>query len=77
MHQELLFLRLFSTNCKMFSLSSSRVCCDPTKTGTGRRSLPEIVEEHTHCYTLEVSFFCYQVRAQPDHNQSEARQRCL
>ena len=45
----------------MFSLSSSRVCCDPTKTGTGRRALPEIVGEDTHCYTLEVSFFCYQV----------------
>ena len=43
----------------MFSLANSRICCDPSKGGTGRRSLPEILEEGTHCYTLEVSFFCY------------------
>jgi hypothetical protein len=60
MQQELLFLRLLSTQTPMFSLSTSKVCCDPTKNGTGRRALPEIVEPHTHCYTLEVSFFCYQ-----------------
>lgn len=73
MQQELLFLRLFSNQSHMFSLSSSKVCCDPTKTGTGRRALPEIVEAHTHCYTLEVSFFCYQImgtRAVPFTQQS-------
>jgi len=73
MQQELLFLRLFSTHSKQFSLSSSKVCCDPTKTGTGRRSLPEVVEAHTHCYTLEVSFFGYHImgtRAVPFTQQS-------
>ena len=38
--QELVFLRLLAANCKMFSLNSSRVCCDPSKVGTGRRALP-------------------------------------
>mmetsp|Transcript_42855 Transcript_42855/g.67181 ORF Transcript_42855/g.67181 Transcript_42855/m.67181 type:complete len:175 (+) Transcript_42855:161-685(+) len=59
MQKELSLLRMLDNNCKMFSLASSRVCCDPSKHGTGRRAIPEVVEEHTHCYTLEVSFFCY------------------
>uniref|UniRef100_A0A7S4NYK6 Peptidase M14 domain-containing protein n=2 Tax=Guillardia theta TaxID=55529 RepID=A0A7S4NYK6_GUITH len=60
MQDELTFLRLMSINCKMFSLNSSRICCDPSKLGTGRRELPQVVQDHTHCYTLEASFFCYQ-----------------
>lgn len=60
MQRELHFLRLLDANSRMFSLSNTRICCDPSKYGTGRRSLPEVVGEHTHCYTLEVSFFCYQ-----------------
>ncbi|KAJ1481229.1 hypothetical protein T484DRAFT_2744480 [Baffinella frigidus] len=63
MQKELIFLRLLANNCKMFSLNNSRVCCDPTKVGTGRRALPEVLEEHTHCYTMEVSFFCYHTMA--------------
>ena len=59
MLESLQFLRLLSTSCSMFSLSASRVCSDPAKTGTGRVALQQVVEEKTHCYTLEVSFFGY------------------
>jgi len=60
MQRELGFLRILDANSRMFSLNNTRICCDPSKFGTGRRALPDVVGERTHCYTLEVSFFCFQ-----------------
>lgn len=56
---ELLFPKLLDYKAKEFSFSDSRCCKDPTKLGTGRRALGEMLQIAKHCYTLEVSFYSY------------------
>jgi len=56
---QLLFPRLLDYKAKEFSFSDSRCCKDPSKLGTGRRALGEMLQLAKHCYTLEVSFFSY------------------
>ncbi|KAJ3278001.1 Cytosolic carboxypeptidase 6 [Borealophlyctis nickersoniae] len=45
-----------------FSLENTSYNRDAVKAGTGRRTLGEFLDKESKCYTLEVSFFCYQDR---------------
>ena len=51
------FPRALANHARDFSFSGTKYCADPSKSGTGRRALAELLP-HVHCYTLEVSFFC-------------------
>ncbi|CAF4625126.1 unnamed protein product, partial [Rotaria sp. Silwood1] len=54
------FPRLLSRNAEDFSINNTTYNRDAFKAGTGRRALGGCLQESTHCYTLEVSFFSYQ-----------------
>ncbi|CAF0742118.1 unnamed protein product [Adineta steineri] len=54
------FPRLLSRNAEDFSINNTAFNRDAMKAGTGRRTLGGCLQESTHCYTLEVSFFSYQ-----------------
>ena len=56
--KESIFPRLLDANSRDFSFSQTRFDADPSKEGTGRRALGELLAPSgVHCYTLEVSFF--------------------
>ncbi|CAF4372405.1 unnamed protein product, partial [Rotaria magnacalcarata] len=57
------FPRLLSRNAEDFSINNTSFNRDAFKAGTGRRTLGGCLQESTHCYTLEVSFFSYQTSA--------------
>ncbi|XP_003388443.3 PREDICTED: cytosolic carboxypeptidase 6-like [Amphimedon queenslandica] len=50
-----------------FSWGKTSFNKDAEKAGTGRRYLGDCLHEHTNCYTLEVSFFCYTDKETGDH----------
>eukprot|EP00658_Telonema_sp_P-2_P056400 TRINITY_DN44856_c0_g1_i1.p1 TRINITY_DN44856_c0_g1~~TRINITY_DN44856_c0_g1_i1.p1 ORF type:complete len:151 (-),score=27.00 TRINITY_DN44856_c0_g1_i1:339-791(-) len=60
---ELEFPRLFHKRSRSFSFQRTVTDRDPNKTGSGRRTMHELVNQggrwFTHCYTLEASFFGY------------------
>lgn len=56
---QLLYPKLLDMKAKEFSFSDTRYCRDPSKLGTGRRVLGELLQVAPHCYTLEVSFFSF------------------
>jgi hypothetical protein len=56
---QLVYPRLLDAVAKEFSFSDTRVCRDMNKIGTGRRALGEMLQVAKHCYTLEVSFYCF------------------
>lgn len=56
---QFLFPKLLDYKAKEFSFADSRCCKDPSKLGTGRRALGEMLQVAKHCYTLEVSFYGY------------------
>ena len=51
------FPHIYGSFAKEFSAGLSRICRDPNKVGTGRRTLSEFAQVGMFCYTLEVSFF--------------------
>ncbi|CAF1160127.1 unnamed protein product [Rotaria sp. Silwood1] len=55
-----IFPRLLSRNAEDFSINNTTFNRDALKAGTGRRTLGGCLQDSTHCYTLEVSFFSYQ-----------------
>ncbi len=57
--EQLIYPKLLDVLAKEFSFSDTRVCRDMSKIGTGRRALGEMLQVAKHCYTLEVSFFCF------------------
>lgn len=57
--EQLAYPRLLDLKAKEFSFSDTRVCRDVSKIGTGRRALGETLQVAKHCYTLEVSFYCF------------------
>lgn len=57
------FPRLLCTNAEDFSLANTNYNRDAVKAGTGRRTLGSCLDENSHCYTLEVSFFSYQTNS--------------
>jgi len=57
--QHSVFPRLLCSNAEDFSYSNTSFNRDALKAGTGRRTLGSCLSEHSNCYTLEVSFFCY------------------
>ncbi|TGZ50862.1 hypothetical protein CRM22_010768 [Opisthorchis felineus] len=57
--RQAVFPNLLSQFAEDFSLPQTNFNCDAVKAGTGRRTLGGILDNHTMCYTLEVSFFSY------------------
>ncbi|CAH8872289.1 unnamed protein product [Trichobilharzia szidati] len=53
------FPSLLSQFAEDFSLPQTNFNKDSLKAGTGRRTLGGILDDHTLCYTLEVSFYSY------------------
>ncbi|CAH8589860.1 unnamed protein product [Schistosoma turkestanicum] len=53
------FPSLLSQFAEDFSLPQTNFNRDTLKAGTGRRTLGGILDDHTICYTLEVSFYSY------------------
>ncbi|KAK4475858.1 hypothetical protein MN116_001107, partial [Schistosoma mekongi] len=53
------FPSLLSQFAEDFSLPQTNFNKDTLKAGTGRRTLGGILDNHTICYTLEVSFYSY------------------
>ncbi|CAH8619974.1 unnamed protein product [Schistosoma intercalatum] len=53
------FPSLLSQFAEDFSLPQTNFNKDTLKAGTGRRTLGGILDDHTICYTLEVSFYSY------------------
>ena len=51
------FPKTLGTYAKDFSHAACKFDTDPSKAGTGRRALSELLPG-VHCYTLEVSMFC-------------------
>eukprot|EP00903_Cladosiphon_okamuranus_P010151 g9612.t1 len=51
------FPRMLERNAPDFSFSRSRFDADPSKEGTGRRALGQLLAPDVLCYTLEVSFY--------------------
>jgi len=51
------FPKALANHSPTFAFSGTKYCADPSKAGTGRRALAELLPQ-VHCYTLEVSFFC-------------------
>ncbi|XP_071846417.1 cytosolic carboxypeptidase 6-like isoform X2 [Apostichopus japonicus] len=58
--RQAVFPKLMCTNADDFSMGNTSFNKDALKAGTGRRYLGGLLEETTMCYTLEVSFYCYQ-----------------
>lgn len=56
---QLIFPKLLSVRTPYFSYAQSKVCKDVSKLGSGRRALGELLQVANHCYTLEVSFYCW------------------
>eukprot|EP00754_Rhynchopus_humris_P012087 Rhum_TRINITY_DN14265_c4_g1::Rhum_TRINITY_DN14265_c4_g1_i1::g.74416::m.74416 len=56
----MLYPRILSSLDKTFSLQSSRYCREPSKLGTGRRALGEVLHVAPHCSAMEVSMYCWQ-----------------
>ncbi|CAC5420170.1 AGBL4 [Mytilus coruscus] len=54
------FPKLLCANAEDFSLNNTNFNRDAVKAGTGRRTLGGCLDDNSHCYTLEVSFFSYQ-----------------
>lgn len=57
--RQAVFPNLLSRFAEDFSLHQTNFNRDSVKAGTGRRTLGGILDDHTLCYTLEVSFFSY------------------
>ncbi|CAH8497848.1 unnamed protein product [Dicrocoelium dendriticum] len=57
--RQAVFPNLLSRFAEDFSLHQTNFNRDSVKAGTGRRTLGGILDNHTLCYTLEVSFFSY------------------
>ncbi|XP_069127054.1 cytosolic carboxypeptidase 6-like [Argopecten irradians] len=57
------FPKLLGANAEDFSLANTNFNKDAVKAGTGRRTLGGCLDDNSHCYTLEVSFFSYQTSA--------------
>lgn len=53
------FPKLLCANAEDFSMNNTNYNKDAVKAGTGRRTLGGCLDENSHCYTLEVSFFSY------------------
>ena len=45
---------------RTFSVAASRFCREPSKLGTGRRALGEVLNVAPHCSAMEVSMYCWQ-----------------
>ncbi|WAR24325.1 CBPC6-like protein [Mya arenaria] len=54
------FPKLLCGNAEDFSLANTNFNRDAVKAGTGRRTLGGCLDDNSHCYTLEVSFYSYQ-----------------
>jgi hypothetical protein len=57
--RQAVFPKLFCQNAEDFSLNNTSFNKDAVKAGTGRRTLGGLLDEKSHCYTLEVSFYSY------------------
>lgn len=57
--RQAIFPRLMCSNADDFSFANTAFNRDVVKAGTGRRFLGGILDESSHCYTLEVSFYSY------------------
>lgn len=57
--RQAVFPRLMCSNADDFSFANTAFNRDVVKAGTGRRFLGGILDESSHCYTLEVSFYSY------------------
>ncbi|XP_077865112.1 cytosolic carboxypeptidase 6-like [Saccoglossus kowalevskii] len=57
--RQAIFPKLLCANADDFSMGNTSFNRDAVKAGTARRFLGGILDESSHCYTLEVSFFCY------------------
>eukprot|EP01061_Rhynchopus_euleeides_P011882 TRINITY_DN21481_c0_g1_i1.p1 TRINITY_DN21481_c0_g1~~TRINITY_DN21481_c0_g1_i1.p1 ORF type:complete len:441 (+),score=138.19 TRINITY_DN21481_c0_g1_i1:172-1494(+) len=56
----MVFPRILAGLEKTFSVQASRFCREPSKLGTGRRALGEVLHVAPHCSALEVSMYCWQ-----------------
>ncbi|KAL3868699.1 hypothetical protein ACJMK2_041476 [Sinanodonta woodiana] len=54
------FPKLLCANAEDFSMANTNFNKDAVKAGTGRRTLGCVLDDTSHSYTLEVSFFSYQ-----------------
>lgn len=59
LEREAVFPRLLCKRAPDFSWSKTSFNSDAVKFGTGRRCLGSTLDMQTHCYTLEVSFYCF------------------
>ncbi|KAG2379463.1 hypothetical protein C9374_006580 [Naegleria lovaniensis] len=57
--EQLRYPKLLDLRAKEFSMSDTKRCKDPSKLGTSRRVLGEVLRVAKYCYTLEVSFFSF------------------
>nr|CAG4718011.1 unnamed protein product [Naegleria fowleri] len=57
--EQLRYPKLLDIRAKEFSMSDTKRCKDPSKLGTSRRVLGEVLRVAKYCYTLEVSFFSF------------------
>eukprot|EP01063_Lacrimia_lanifica_P005148 TRINITY_DN12961_c0_g1_i2.p1 TRINITY_DN12961_c0_g1~~TRINITY_DN12961_c0_g1_i2.p1 ORF type:complete len:447 (+),score=182.22 TRINITY_DN12961_c0_g1_i2:136-1476(+) len=56
----MIYPRMLGATDKTFSVPSSRFCREPSKLGTGRRALGEVLHVAPHCSAMEVSMYCWQ-----------------
>ncbi|KAJ9452879.1 Cytosolic carboxypeptidase 6 [Diplonema papillatum] len=54
----MIFPKLLGQLDKTFSFQASRFCREPSKLGTGRRALGEVLHVAPNCSALEVSMYC-------------------
>ncbi|KAF6030990.1 AGBL4 [Bugula neritina] len=59
--RQAIFPKLLCQNAEDFSLANTAFNRDAVKAGTGRRTLGSSLDDKSHCYTLEVSFYSYMV----------------
>ena len=55
--RESMFPRMLDLNSTDFSFQQTKADSDPSKEGTGRRALGQMLSPGVRCYTLEVSFY--------------------
>ncbi|KAG2373756.1 hypothetical protein C9374_011845 [Naegleria lovaniensis] len=58
-YDQLRFPKLLDQKAREFSMNDTKRCKDPSKLGTSRRVLGEVLQVAKYCYTLEVSFLSY------------------
>nr|CAG4713763.1 unnamed protein product [Naegleria fowleri] len=70
-YDQLRFPKLLDQKAREFSMNDTKRCRNPSKLGTSRRVLGEVLQVAKYCYTLEVSFLSYKSNTTEAANSKE------